>query len=367
MRITNQITSNNAIYNLNLGLNKMDHLNEIIASQQKVNRPSDDPVATKKILDTESQIKTTNQYIDNIKGGQLWLNMAGTTLEGIQATVMSIKGAASSAISGLDDPVKRGDTVNSLMLYRDQLLDYSNSAIVGGQYIFSGFNSLTQPFPTSTVSATTTAGSNAITNIDTTNMDVGMPISGPGIPENSFVSAITTPGVGGAITLSSNATASAAAATLSFKGAFAGTDDPMNIELNKGMQLNTNVTGGNLIRGGTPPGSTGVDIIKTIDGLIADVSNANLAGVTSAVNTLDKANNQVMSVVGDVGMRTARLQNALDFQQRTNDVFQSIRTDLQDVDMAAAATQLTNEKTAYDAALSATAKITPLSLLDYLK
>lgn len=367
MRITNKISSDNAVYNINLGRQRMDRMNELITSQQQVNRPSDNPVATKKILDLETQIKTNNQYISNIKNGKLWLDMVGTTVESVQKSTMEIKGIAGTAISGMDDPIKKNEILSSLMLYRDQLLDTPNAAVVGDQYVFSGFNSMTQPFPQTTVTATTTLGSNAISNIDTTNMNIGMPITGPGIPDNSFITAITTPGVGGAVTINNSATATAAAASLNFKGTFGGTDDKLNIELNKGLQLNINVTGGSLIRGGTPPGSTGVDIIKTIDTLIADVYNNNQAGVATAVDTLDQANRQIMSVVGDVGMRSARLENALQAQQRNKDVFESIRSDIQEVDMAKAATDLTNLQTAFEASLAATAKITPLSLLDYLR
>ncbi len=40
---------------------------------------------------------------------------------------------------------------------------------------------------------------------------------------------------------------------------------------------------------------------------------------------------------------------------------------MQNIDMAAAAIALTQQKTAFDAALAATAKVTPLSLLDYMR
>ena len=145
MRITDKTTSSNAIYNINEGRIKLDRLNEASSTGRVVNRPSDDPVATKKILDIESQIKASNQYISNIKTGQTWLDMAGTSLEGMLSSVMSIKGAAGQAAGAISDPIKKADILSQLQAYKDQLTDYPNSQ-VGGQYVFSGYNSNTPPF-----------------------------------------------------------------------------------------------------------------------------------------------------------------------------------------------------------------------------
>jgi flagellar hook-associated protein 3 FlgL len=359
------MTSNNAIFNINEGRIKLDRLNESISSGKVVNRPSDDPVATKKILDLESQIKSSNQYISNIKTGQTWLDMAGTSLEGLLGSVMSIRGSAGQAAGALTDPVKKTDILNQLKFLRDQLTDYPNTQ-VGGQYVFSGFKSDVAPFSSNSVAADITAGSPAIGNIDTTDLYPGLPITGPGIPADSTVTAITTPGVGGAITISSPATATTIPGSLTFSGKFNGTDDVVNIEVNRGVQVPISISGGVVLRGGTPPGSTGVDIIKTLDTLIADINSGNAAGIQAANVALDTANQQLLGSISVIGMRKARMDNALTSQQRNLNVLSEIHDNLQNVDMAKAAIQLSNQKNAFDAALAATAKIAPLSLLNYL-
>jgi flagellar hook-associated protein 3 len=365
MRITDKITASNSIYNINEGRIKLDRLNERISSGRVVNRPSDDPVATKKILDIETQMKSSNQYISNIKTGKTWLGMAGTTLEGILGSVMSIKGVAGQALGGLSDPVKKANMLDQLRFFRDQLTDYPNVQ-VGSQYVFSGYKNDVAPFSTNTVSADITAGSSAITNIDTTDMYPGLPITGPGIPENSMVSAITTPGVGGAITISSPATLTTVGGSIAFSGKFNGTEDIVSMEISKGVQVPISVSGGTVLRGGTPAGSTGVDIIKVVDQLIADISNENSAGIQAGNIALDKANQQLLGFVSDIGMRKARMDNAEGAQQRNLNVLSEIHDNMQNVDYAKAAIELTNQKTAFEAALAATAKVAPLSLLNYL-
>jgi len=70
----------------------------------------------------------------------------------------------------------------------------------------------------STATGNTTVNSASLTNITTTNFNVGRSISGTGIPANTFVSAIATAGTAsnGTITLSNNATAAGTGTTFSF-------------------------------------------------------------------------------------------------------------------------------------------------------
>ncbi len=69
----------------------------------------------------------------------------------------------------------------------------------------------------STATGNTTINSASLTNITTTNFNVGSAISGTGIPANTFVSAIATAGTSsnGTLTLSNNATSTATGVTFS--------------------------------------------------------------------------------------------------------------------------------------------------------
>jgi len=61
----------------------------------------------------------------------------------------------------------------------------------------------------------TVNSNNTVSNIDTTNVSAGMPISGAGIPPGTTVQAIVgTAGPGGSLTLSQNATATASGVAL---------------------------------------------------------------------------------------------------------------------------------------------------------
>jgi len=68
-----------------------------------------------------------------------------------------------------------------------------------------------------TATGNTTANSASLTNITTTNFNIGAAISGTGIPANTFISAIATAGTSsnGTLTLSNNATAAGTGVTFS--------------------------------------------------------------------------------------------------------------------------------------------------------
>jgi len=76
----------------------------------------------------------------------------------------------------------------------------------------------------------------------------------------------------------------------------------------------------------------------------------------------------MLKAVSEVGIRKARLDNSFSLQQRNNTLL-AIHDDMQNIDMAAAAIALTQQKTAFDAALSANRDdLKPINLcLDFIR
>jgi flagellar hook-associated protein 3 FlgL len=106
------------------------------------------------------------------------------------------------------------------------------------------------------------------------------------------------------------------------------------------------------------------DLAHALDPASATYGNA---GIVAAMAKLDSSFEAVQGVVGDTGATGSRLDTAgqnLDALKATLTTFKS---DLEEVDVETAMTELTNRQIAYQAALLATAKVTGLSLVDYLK
>jgi flagellar hook-associated protein 3 FlgL len=72
-------------------------------------------------------------------------------------------------------------------------------------------------------------------------------------------------------------------------------------------------------------------------------------------------------VLGDTGALGNRLSNVSQNLDALKMNLTTFKSDLEDIDVETAMTELTNRQVAYQAALLATTKVTGLSLADYLR
>jgi flagellar hook-associated protein 3 FlgL len=296
MRVTPGMTADNALYNLQKGRTVLGRLQEQITSGSIVNRPSDDPITTRQLLDIESKLEKGEQYQSNITSGNLWLNMTETALEGMINVITEARKTAGKIASGSTDSTVRTNAASQLTELKEQLVDMGNTQL-GDQFLFAGFKSDTAPF-----------------------------------------------------TKSDNI--------------YHGTGDDISVEIDQNSLAAINITGDKLLKGTGVYGS--VDILQTFDNLITAINNNDTTTIQSEAEKLDAAMKQVSNAVSDVGNRLKRLDSAKTLITQNQNTLSGIMSSTQEVDMIKAATELNQQQTAFEAALAATAKISQLSLLDYL-
>jgi flagellar hook-associated protein 3 FlgL len=110
-----------------------------------------------------------------------------------------------------------------------------------------------------------------------------------------------------------------------------------------------------------------LDAMKALSAALDPASSTyGQTGISNALTQLDAAFNSVQSLVGDVGARGKQLdttdQNLVAYKSNLT----TFKSDLQDVDIEQAVTELTNRQMAYQAAMLATSKVMGLTLTDYL-
>jgi len=150
-------------------------------------------------------------------------------------------------------------------------------------------------------------------------------------------------------------------------GAFIGTDDMVSMEVDRGAYVAINYPGGRLLNGGTPPGSSGTDILGVLDKLATALSTNDVSGIQGALPVLQDAQNQILVARGDVGARMNRVQVASDKLDSMKLSLTKVISSKQDADYLQVMSDLTSQQNAFQAALAASAKTSQLSLLDYLK
>lgn len=296
MRITPGMTSDNALYNLQKGRTLLNRLQEQIASGSVINRPSDDPITTRQLLDMDSQLDKGDQYLSNITKGNLSLSMTDTALQGMADIIAQAKETVGTITSGSSDPTVRENAASQLEELKKQLVDLGNTQL-GDQYLFAGFNNSTPPFSTA---------------------------------DNTY----------------------------------SGTSDEVSIEIDQNSPAAITIAGDTLLKGTGSYGS--VDIFETLDAIIAAINSNNPADIQSNAAKLDSSSSQINNARSDVAGRMIRFKSAETMISRNQATLKGIVSDTMGVDYIEAATQLNKQQSAFEAALAATAKITQLSLLDYL-
>ncbi|MHC1698311.1 MAG: flagellar hook-associated protein FlgL [Geobacteraceae bacterium] len=296
MRITPGMTSDNALYNLQKGRTLLNRLQEQIASGSLINRPSDDPITTRQLLDMDSKLDSGEQYLSNITKGNLSLSLTDTALQGMSDIIAQAKKTAGAITSGSSDQTVRENAAAQLEELKKQLVDLGNTQL-GDQYIFAGFKNSTAPFS---------------------------------MTGNSY----------------------------------SGTSDELSIEIDRNSPAGITIAGDVLLKGTGSYGS--VDMLETLDKIITAIRDNIPADIQENAKLLDSSANQINNARSDVAGRMIRFKSAETMINRNQATLQGLMADTMGVDYIEAATQLNQQQAAFEAALSATAKITQLSLLDYL-
>ncbi len=137
MRVTNNMLTNNLIYNLNENLKRMELLQYQQATGKKFRVPSDDPIGASKSLKYNTDISKINQYYKNAKDAYSWMNETETALMGINKVLKRMKDISIEAANDTysdDDLIKIREEVREM---KNHLIQISNSTYAG-RHVFSG-------------------------------------------------------------------------------------------------------------------------------------------------------------------------------------------------------------------------------------
>lgn len=90
------------------------------------------------------------------------------------------------------------------------------------------------------------------------------------------------------------------------------------------------------------------------------------AGITAAMNSIDGADGNVQTLVGQVGANETQLTSTTQNLTALESNVTTLQSNLQEVDLEQAMTELTSRQTAYQAAMLAMSKVSDLTLTNYL-
>ena len=112
--------------------------NEQGSTQKKINRPSDDPAGTYRVLTTRDDIEATNQYQSNVDTATGWLELTDNVLgTQVSTALTSLKSLAEQAATGTYTAENRQQIAYQARQIFGQMLNLSNTQYEGNS-IFAG-------------------------------------------------------------------------------------------------------------------------------------------------------------------------------------------------------------------------------------
>jgi flagellar hook-associated protein 3 FlgL len=150
----------------------------------------------------------------------------------------------------------------------------------------------------------------------------------------------------------------AGSVAINSSGTYVGDDGDVVLRISGDATVRTDVKG-------TAVGADAVPALLTQ--ISADIAAGNQSGVQSGLDSIDTALSKVRQALGDVGARSERVDTAKSLVESARLDLTSKISDNEDVDLPEAIMHLQAQQVAYQSALSAAAKITQTSLVDFLK
>lgn len=292
MRISNQNTYNAVLRDIERVSERMQNAQLQISSGKKVNKLSDDPAGMSDIVRIQGEQGEVKQYLANVATGQSRLDIADSTLQGVQSMVERARNLALLATSNLEGVSSYSTEIAGL---REQMLAAANTTFQG-QSIFAG------------------------SNVD---------------------NAAYAKQADGTIT-------------------YAGNNDVVNLQIGRGTALQTQLTG-NSVFSGT------IDVFSTLSSLLTAMQTGDKTAIAAQAANLEKFSTQVGGALSRVGGLVNHAQSIQSQLTQYSLAQKSERARLEEADLASSITEFTQAETALRAATAVGAKISEITILDYLR
>jgi flagellar hook-associated protein 3 FlgL len=355
---------------------------------------SDNPSAMSQVNQLNVEISASQQYQTNASALNSNLTLEEQSLTDATNVMQSARSLAVEANNASLTPAQREDISAQLKQLLQQLVSTANSTDANGNYLFSGEASTTQPFAQSGNSVTYN-GSSSVSQVQiSANQRVSSSDAGANVFMNipagngTFTTAVGASNTGTATIDAGTVTDASQWVPDTYTIAFTDPTDYTVTDSAGAVSNGTFTSPGAIAFNGISTTVTGTpaagdtftvapagtsSAFNTLTSLITTLSNPALSSaqistqVGTALEQIDAAVNNFGEVSASVGARINAITAANTTAQSQQTTMTASVTTLQDVNYAAATTQLSTEELALQAAQESYASISKLSLFNYLQ
>lgn len=289
------------------------NLAEILSTGNKVNKPSDNPIAAVQTLSLQATLARSQQYQANASDGMSRLQLTNSTLNSVLSQMQKIRQLVISAANSVTTANGLGPVASEVAQLEQGLVSLANTTF-GNEPLFGG--------------ATGSATAYAVT-----------------VPQNGTGGTAQYLGAGSA---PSRTVGPGSSVPAGVANPFNGTASP-----------NTGTAG---------PTAGTVDVFGVLNQLVRDLQNGNAGAATGTDATqLDQAISQVTNVAGQAGAYYAQMDTLSQQAASTTQEVQMQFSNVQSADLAKVSSDFAQAQTTYQGALYAAAQVTKLpSLVSFL-
>ena len=132
MRITAKIMQNNSLSNINVNKTLQDKLNTQMATEKKINRPSDDPVVAIRALRLRTNVSQVTQYYGkNVPDAESWLKVTEDALSTVSEVITDMIAQCTSGANEKLTSADRNTILDALKSLRDEVYATGNVDYAG--------------------------------------------------------------------------------------------------------------------------------------------------------------------------------------------------------------------------------------------
>jgi flagellar hook-associated protein 3 FlgL len=376
-----------------------------VSSGRRILSPSDDPVASARVLEVSQSQSLNKQFETNTGSATSSLGLEESILSSVGNLIQDVRTSSIQAANATLSDRDRASIAIDLRGRYQELLGLANSTDGNGQYMFSGYKGVTKPFVETSLGnvtyqgdqgqrliqispsrqmAVSDSGANVFQQIKNGNGTIvgeaAVANTGSGIIDPATVTDLTDINLRQPVTITftSPTTFNVSSPTSVPPLALVGVPYTSGSTIGPYNGWSTNITGVPVATDTfTVKPSRNVDMFETLGDLITQLeapiqgggagATAKLANnINTAIQNFDQSLQNVLTVRASVGSRMREVDSVKSTGEDLQLQYQQTISSLQDLDYAKAITDLTRQQSALEASQMSFTRVQGLSLFNYM-
>lgn len=360
MRVADKMSFNQVNQNLTKNRSDMADLQNQAATQKRINKPSDDPLAAARVLTARTEERGNNQFIKNINNARSFLEFSDQSLGELSEILVRAKElAVSQANDASGNEESRMVTASEIEQIYNQSVQIGNRKL-GERYIFGGQKTQKMPFNQSgeyfgndgDMKIQTHKDSFVAMNLPGSKVFLGQGLGGDGLVRTQS----EAPADVEALKQYKKNEAERQQLNEELGADFVETRGPATVSGRRHAGRQDPVTG-----------ETGVNVFNTLKNLEISLKTNDKAGIQEALDSLDQALSQVVLARSEVGSRIMAINNTTDTLQKAVVDNKITASQLEDADAFQVISDINKTDSTLKATLETSGKLIQSSLLDFLR